>query len=1293
MLKNVFRRTLSVIIALVMVFTTFCFAQPITASAAVAKAASSNADNVYFVVPEAIYLKPTWNSYYTAQQMDFQWYVNNTLSGTNVTCDTGEDALGDIYFRYANATQAEISFEWLGANGLGTTGGGITFGDSTVRYAGTAYTMNSSNNAIHISAGTSPSMTATQTGAYIRWTATFTDTADYRVKTATAYTYVYKPYVQPVGTAIKTCNDRGSNHYGQNLSWISGVHDTDSSALGDYYPNTMLTKDGKGFLTFSSSSSNGTVAVDRLYGQFVTGSNTTSRWETSASNTAATGWLNNTSSPLYVPDKSFRHVNNDLTGHSSGDDAFHTLCYSATAVMTIDVSRYTNLNQIPNLSLGLMVTDDESSDSGGAWFLANYTGTPTAADERDYFKNNTSPAQTIWDRYAANNDIAAVGSYSSPVGGEESEGVKYNGRWPKSIATSAGTSTYYVGTGYFNHDGSGSHYGGDTIWNVSELRMKVTRYNKATLRSAVQAAIQASATLNGAFYDQASASWINYTNLFRAASMALVKLDGTFSASALVNGSTVSYSDPAVLGNALTDAVNALLNGNGRMTNRRVTQTNIALQQQGDGTYVYAQFLGGTQTYSTTFTTYQTVTLTADTVPGYTFLGLLRAQSAPTTIVGNAASLPGSFTTSSLGASISGGTVRYPHSDTTGTDGSGNIYYTYYYIANRYSVRYNPNGGTGSMADQSFTYNVAQNLFENTFSRKGYKFAGWATSANGSAVYTDNESVKNLTTSADGVVNLYACWTAEEYTLLYDTVGGSIDGDYMTTYTINTTVTLPSAHRDGYTLVNWRADDSGNWGPMTYSAAVPITGKYGNVKMTAIWKANSYSVAFNANGGTGTMANQSFVYGTTQNLTACAFTRTGCTFRGWALTNSASDPIYADKESVQNLTTVSGAVVTLYAVWSTNSYTIVYSVDGGTVRDTVYTRNYTLDDRIQLPVTVEKTGYVFAGWKPANNVGTWNADTIYTGTVNAGMLGNVTLQAQWTMQGYTIRYELDGGSFVGARYTTAYDITTTITLPSARKTGYTFGNWRADGVGNWGDTTYASGTVSAGRYGDVTLTALWSGIQYYVAFNGNGSTSGVMYNQSMTYGVKARLTPNEFAKNGYTFLGWAPTAAATKAQYADNGEVENLSVSAGAVVTLYAVWQKNTYTITYDAAGGAITVPGTVSYGITDVVTLPTATRKGYTLEGWRPVQNSGSWHTWDLYSGAQEAGSYGSVTMTAQWVKNSFTITYDAAGGTLGGSYTTNYDVDTTIVLPSVERAGYIFGGTGSVSDASKAALEAATK
>ena len=86
------------------------------------------------------------------------------------------------------------------------------------------------------------------------------------------------------------------------------------------------------------------------------------------------------------------------------------------------------------------------------------------------------------------------------------------------------------------------------------------------------------------------------------------------------------------------------------------------------------------------------------------------------------------------------------------------------FIANKYTVKFHENGGEGEMTDQGFTYNEKQKLTENAFKRENALFVGWATSENGTVTYTDGQSVSNLTTTKDGVVNLYAVWATIEIT-------------------------------------------------------------------------------------------------------------------------------------------------------------------------------------------------------------------------------------------------------------------------------------------------------------------------------------------------------------------------------------------------------------------------------------------------------------------------------------------------------------------------------------------------
>ena len=141
------------------------------------------------------------------------------------------------------------------------------------------------------------------------------------------------------------------------------------------------------------------------------------------------------------------------------------------------------------------------------------------------------------------------------------------------------------------------------------------------------------------------------------------------------------------------------------------------------------------------------------------------------------------------------------------------------------------------------------------------------------------------------------------------------------------------------------------------------------------------------------------------------------------------------------------------------------------------------------------------------------------------------------------------------------------------------------------------------------------------------------------------------ATPGYTFGGWNK-ADGTAWDYASDKVTDN--------ITLYAKWAANTYTITFDTAGGSEIAPITQDYGT--VITAPEApTREGYTFIGWdkkipttMPAEN---------------------MTVTAQWKINRYTITFDTAGGSEVAPITQDYG--TAITAPAdPTREGYTFIG-----------------
>ena len=139
--------------------------------------------------------------------------------------------------------------------------------------------------------------------------------------------------------------------------------------------------------------------------------------------------------------------------------------------------------------------------------------------------------------------------------------------------------------------------------------------------------------------------------------------------------------------------------------------------------------------------------------------------------------------------------------------GDGDVTLTAELAYNTYTVHFNGNGGTcgdGQMTDQTFTYDVAQNLTANAFDRSGYTFAGWAKSENGNVVYSDKQSVSNLTTTDGGTVVLYAKWTPITYTITYNLNGGSVATSNPTSYNIETpTFTLNNPTKEDCRFTGW----------------------------------------------------------------------------------------------------------------------------------------------------------------------------------------------------------------------------------------------------------------------------------------------------------------------------------------------------------------------------------------------------------------------------------------------------------------------------------------------------------
>lgn len=207
----------------------------------------------------------------------------------------------------------------------------------------------------------------------------------------------------------------------------------------------------------------------------------------------------------------------------------------------------------------------------------------------------------------------------------------------------------------------------------------------------------------------------------------------------------------------------------------------------------------------------------------------------------------------------------------------------------------------------------------------GYTFSGWYKEAECTTEWNFNSDV------VTGDITLYAKWTPNTYTVAFNANDGKGEMSAQS-FTYNEdakALTTNVFTRTGYTFAGWNtvADGSGTSYTNEQSVYNLTAENNATINLYAQWTANTYTVTFNANGGTGTMAAQEFTYDVEKALTANTFTNGDLVFLGWA-TSAEGAVEYTDKQSVSNLAANNGETVTLYAVWATLKTIYLKTVEG-----------------------------------------------------------------------------------------------------------------------------------------------------------------------------------------------------------------------------------------------------------------------------------------------------------------------------------------------------------------------------
>ena len=423
---------------------------------------------------------------------------------------------------------------------------------------------------------------------------------------------------------------------------------------------------------------------------------------------------------------------------------------------------------------------------------------------------------------------------------------------------------------------------------------------------------------------------------------------------------------------------------------------------------------------------------------------------------------------------------------------TGNKEYWAKWEANAYTVTLNTNGGTINSGNvTSYTYGVGATLpTAGDMTYTGHTFVGWY----------DNENLTGSPVTAIGGTETgnkeyWAKWEANAYTVTLNTNGGTINSGNVTSYTYGVGATLPTAGDmtyTGHTFVGWYDNENLTGSPVT---AISNT-ETGNKEYWAKWEANTYTVTLNTNGGTINSGNVTgYTYGVGATLpTADDMTYTGHTFVGWYDNeNLTGDPV----------TAIGGTEMgnkEYWAKWEINQYTITVKPENGKA-DITITQDY--GTPITAPADPTREGYTFAGW-----------DKAIPATMPAE---NLTITAHWSLDTYSITYNLDGGTASGNPdfYTVE---SSTITLNPPTRTGYTFIGWSGTDLSGSDNLTV---TIPAGSIGNRSYIAHWSLNTYSITYDLDGGTA--LGNPDFYTVESSAITLNEPTKAGYVFTGWSGT--------------------------------------------------------------------------------------------------------------------------------------------------------------------------
>ena len=554
------------------------------------------------------------------------------------------------------------------------------------------------------------------------------------------------------------------------------------------------------------------------------------------------------------------------------------------------------------------------------------------------------------------------------------------------------------------------------------------------------------------------------------------------------------------------------------------------------------------------------------------------------------------------------------------------------------------NKGTVSPAGQTVEHGANATVVATP--KTAYNFAGWY---NGTTKVSSNAS---YTFAVTANISLTAKFTIKTFTTTTANSTGGTASVNKSSVEYGGSAIWTATPSTGYNFSKWSNGSTAN--PLTVSN---ITA---NTHITPVFVLKSYTVTWNPNGGsvspTSTTKTHGSTLGTLPTPTRAADVQYTYTFKGWFTAAAGGTQVSASTTVTKN--------VTYYAQWTATprSYTATFNGNGGgTPNPSTITKTY--GSELGTLPTCSRTGYTFLGWYTASSGGTKISST-------TKITGTVTYYAQWSINSYTLTYNVNGGNAVSpasksVQYGSTYGTLPTPTKNSDAEFTYAFAGWYTAASG--GTQVTANTTMGASN---TTIYAHWTAtkrsytINYQTTYGSLNRTS-----QSVAYGSKGSCTltmPANDAQYTYTFQGWYTAANGGGTKVGSSLTLETPAIKGTVTYYAYVTRSTKSYTHTFNANGGGTVSPATITKAYnTALGTLPTVSRTGYTFVGWFDTSAA---------SGGTQATTTTKVTGTktwyARWSINSYTFTFDKNGGNTPSATTITKEYNTAVgTLPTCTR------------------------